>query len=463
MIRLIFTLLVLAFPSSVFAQDETSSKVFDAKSIMLDNGMQVVVIENERVPVVTHMVWYKTGAADEPLGKSGIAHFLEHLLFKGSEGLEPGEFSRIVRNLGGNDNAFTSQDYTAYFQSIASEHLEKIMTMEAGRMRGATLPEKEVNSERKVILEERRQRTDNNPNAQFGEALNAALYVNHPYGIPIIGWAHEMETLNREDAKNFYDRWYGPNNAILVVSGDVKAQEVFDLARKIYGPMERVDIPERDRTLSPPLVGSKDLTYYNKTIRQPVFQRAYRVPSYRQNKDEALAMQVLEDIFGSGPTSRLYKSLVIDQKIATTAALSYRSAAWDDAGLWVYASPVPGVSMEEIEKALDAEIQKLADEGVSQEELKASLARLQNEAIYARDSLTGPAMVVGYSLVTGSTLDDIENWPANISKVTAEQIQDLARKYLVTNSDNALYVNGYLLPEQENSTQEETEAQETEE
>lgn len=446
MIRFIITLLILALPFSAHAQSDAPEKVFDAKTTTLANGMEVYVVENNRVPVVTHMVWYKVGAADEPMGKSGIAHFLEHLLFKGSDGLEPGEFSKIVRNLGGNDNAFTSQDYTAYFQSIASEHLETVMKMEAGRMRGATMPEKEVLSERKVILEERRQRTDNNPNAKFSETMDAALFVNHPYGIPVIGWAHEMAELSREDAYNFYHKWYGPNNAILVVSGDVKADEVFAMAEKIYGKLDKADVLERNRPQSPPLVGKQVITYHDPAVREPVFQRSYRVPSYRENKEEALAMQVLEDIFGSGSTSRLYKSLVINQKIATSAGLSYRSSAWDDATLWVYASPVPGVSTEEVKKALDAEIQKLADEGVTKEELDASLKRLQAEAIYARDSLTGPAMAIGYSLVTGSTLDDIEYWPRNIAKVTAEQIQNLAKKYLVTSSADAHYIDGTLLP-----------------
>ncbi|MAE50785.1 MAG: peptidase M16 [Micavibrio sp.] len=423
-----------------------TGKVFDARTMMLDNGMQVVVVENNRVPVITHMVWYRTGAADEPRGKSGIAHYLEHLMFKGSEGLEPGEFSRTIRNLGGNDNAFTSQDYTAYFQSIAAEHLETVMTMEAGRMRGLNPPEKEVLSERQVILEERKQRTDNNPQAQFSESMGAALYVNHPYGIPVIGWAHEMESLSWDDAKTFYDRWYAPNNAILVVSGDVTAEAVFDLAKKIYGPLEKVEVPERKRTVSPPLVGKKLLTYSHSSIRQPVYQRRFRAPGYRQNKDHALALQVLEDIFGSGPTSRLYKSLVIDQKLATSAGLNYSAASWGESSISLYATPAPGITMEQIEQAVEAEITKLVRDGVSEDELNDSLNRMQAEAIYARDSLTGPAMVIGYSLVTGSTLDDVEYWPQNIAKVSAAEVQAVAAKYLDASSPDARFVTGYLLP-----------------
>lgn len=428
-----------------------SGKVFDARTMTLDNGMQVVVVENNRVPVITHMVWYRAGAADEPRGKSGIAHFMEHLMFKGSEGLEPGEFSRVIRNLGGNDNAFTSQDYTAYFQSIAAEHLEKVMTMEAGRMRGMNPPEGEVISERQVILEERSQRTDNNPQGQFGETMNAALYVNHPYGIPVIGWAHEMAGLSWDDAKTFYDHWYAPNNAILVVSGDVQADEVFDLARKIYGPLEKVEVPERNRITSPPLSGEKLVTFEHDSIRQPMYQRIYRAPSYRQSKEDSLALQVLEDIFGSGSTSRLYKSLVIEDKLATSVGLNYSAAAWDDASMSVYASPAPGITMEQIEEAIDTQINKLVSEGVTEQELQDSLNRMQAEAIYARDSLTGPAMVIGYSLVTGSSLDDVEYWPQNIAQVTAEQIKNVAAKYLDKESAEARYVTGYLLPVQTGS------------
>lgn len=431
------------------AEDEKlvpSGKVFDAKSMTLDNGLQVIVVENNRVPVVTHMVWYRTGAADEPRGKSGIAHFMEHLMFKGSEGLKAGEFSKIVRNLGGNDNAFTSQDYTAYFQSIASEHLEKVMTMESGRMRGMNPPEEEVTSERKVILEERSQRTDNDPRAQFSESLNAALFVNHPYGTPVIGWAHEMNELSRQDAMDFYNHWYAPNNAILVVSGDVKADEVFDLARKTYGKLEKVDTPLRHFTMSPPLVGSKILEFSHPSIRQPELRRVFRVPSFHQDKEESLALQVLEDIFGSGSTSRLYKSLVIDQKLATSAGLHYNGTAWDDGTVTIHANPAEGTDLADLQSAIDTELAKLIKDGITEKELADSLTRLQAEAIYARDSLSGPAMVIGYSLITGSTLDDVEYWPRDIAKVTGKQVQEVAAKYLDISAGNARYVTGHLLP-----------------
>jgi zinc protease len=209
---------------------ETRKKVFNAEHFTLQNGMQVVVIPNHRVPVITHMVWYRVGAADDPVGKSGIAHFLEHLMFKGTDTLAPGEFSKIIRGLGGNDNAFTSQDYTAYFQSISVDHLEKVMTMEASRMRGMNVPAAEVESERQVIIEERRERIENDPRAWLGEQMRYALYPNHPYGTPNIGWQSEMASLTWDDAKGVYDTWYAPNNAILVIAGDVTMEQVKPLA-----------------------------------------------------------------------------------------------------------------------------------------------------------------------------------------------------------------------------------------
>ena len=367
-IRFCTFLAALAFCAPASAQD-LDQKIFNAESFTLDNGLQVVVIPNHRAPVVTQMVWYKTGAADEPRGKSGIAHFLEHLMFKGSKNLGPGEFSEKVRSLGGNDNAFTSQDYTAYFQSIATDNLETVMEMEAGRMRGLNPPLEEVQSERKVILEERSQRIDNDPNARFAEQANTALFVNHPYGTPVIGWKHEMEHLSWDDARNFYDRWYGPNNAILVVSGDVNATQIRQLAERTYGTLAPVKVPPRDWTSSPPLEAETLVTLHHEAIRQPVVEQSWRVPSTRQNKPDSLALQVLEEIVGNGPTSRLYKSLVINQKLASNASLSYRSDAWSDTSLDLYATPLPGIALESVKNALTNELRALIRNGVTAEEL----------------------------------------------------------------------------------------------
>ncbi len=427
-------------------------KVFNAKTFTLANGLQGVVVENHSVPVVTHMVWYRVGAADEVAGKSGIAHFLEHLMFKGQSypglgELGPGEFSKIIRSLGGNDNAFTAQDYTAYFQTIASKHLETVMRMEAGRMRGLNLPKDVVDAERLVILEERRQRIDNDPRAQFDEQMSEVLFANHPYRKPVIGWFHEMEGLSWEDATSFYKKWYAPNNAFLIVSGDVTVDQVKALAEKTYGIIPRSEVPERKRTASPPFIGRTSVTMSHEVIREPVFMREYRVPSARQNLKDSLALQVLEEIMDGGPTSRLYKSLVVEKKIASSVGFSYSSYAWDDSTASLSAIPMEGVTLEQVEQALDDEIRKLIRDGVSEQELKDAVLRLQAEAIYARDSVAGPAMVIGYTLATGVSLEDLETWPQQIETVTAQQVQEVAARLLDPDKPTPTpYVNATLTP-----------------
>lgn len=442
----------VAAPAPKAAETDEREKVFNAESFELDNGMQVIVIPNNRAPVVTHMVWYKVGAADEAWGHSGLAHFLEHLMFKGSdriggEPLAPGEFSKIVRGLGGKDNAFTTKNYTAYYQSVPADQLETVMRMEAGRMRGLNPPEEEVKSELKVVMEERRQRTDNDPRGQFGEQLTSAAFINHPYGIPVIGWMQEMQAMNWADAKAFYDQWYAPNNAILVVSGDVSPADVFQLAIDIYGSIPAMPVPKRAWPQSPALNSRTSVTLESESIREPLVQTLFRVPSTRQNKDESLALDVLAEIMGGGSTSRLYKALVVDQKIASSAGLDYDGNDWEDSTLWIYAAPLPGQSLESVHDALIAGLNKLIKDGVSDAELKDAKTRMQDQAIYARDSLTGPAMIIGAALATGSSLDDVEYWPHDIAKVTAKQVQDVAAKYL---NDAAPYqyppVTGYLLP-----------------
>lgn len=426
-----------------------AEKVFNAESMTLENGLQVVVIPNHRAPVVKHMVWYRVGRADEPPGVSGIAHFLEHLMFKGSGDLPPGAFSKTIRALGGNDNAFTSQDYTAFHQSIAVEHLAQVMRMEAGRMRDLHPPAEHVASEHQVILEERRQRTDNDPRARFQEQIQAALFVNHPYNTPVIGWMHEMESLDWTAAKTFYDRWYGPNNAIVIVAGDVTAQQVFALAQEIYGPLKPVPLPPRQRLQSPPLPGAVTLTMRDKDVHEPLVQQVYRVPSYRQNAQDSLALQVYQNIMDGGASAQLYQALVVRQKIASDVGMSYNPNAWDDGTMWFYAMPAEGQTPAAVQTALENELRAMmADDGFNDADLQDAIGRLQAEAVYARDSLEGPAMIVGLALTTGTSLQDVETWPQAIAAVTAAQVRDAARRYL--NPDDTAArprVTAYLLPQ----------------
>lgn len=423
-----------------------AQKTFNARHYTLDNGLDIVVIPNHRAPVVTHMVWYKVGSADEKTGHSGIAHFLEHLMFKGSEGLAPGEFSKTVRSLGGEDNAFTSRDYTAYYQSIAAEHLPQIMAMEAGRMRGLNPPENELLSERAVILEERRQRIDNAPPARLSEQMRASAFINHPYGTPVIGWLHEMEQLEWPMIKAFYDHHYGPNNAILVVTGDVTGDEVLALARQTYGRLSPIELPPRDWTQSPPLAGHVSVNMQDPTTRQPQISFLIRVPSARQDKQTALALELIQEIMGGGSSARLYQALVVQQKLATAIDFSYDSAAREDASLWISAYPAPGIEPDMLKRAIEVQLHKLAQNGVSAAELKTAKQKAKDSAIFARDSLSGPAMIIGRALSTGSTLEDIEYWPRDIGRIEAKTVQAVAQQFLDPDNPHVRMAYGTLTP-----------------
>lgn len=443
---------------------QAQDKVYNAETFTLENGMQVVVIPNHRVPVVTHMVWYKVGAADELYGQSGIAHFVEHLMFKGSENVPPGEFSTRVKMMGGQDNAFTGQDFTAYFQSVSREHLETVMQMEADRLKGLLFPPEDVKSERLVVIEERRERTENDPSGYFYEQLRAMVFPNHPYGHPIIGWLHEVEALTRENVMAFYNQWYAPNNAILIVSGDITEEELRPMAEEIYGNIPSRAVPERNWTEVPPLLGLPRLVMHHDAIRQPSLQRIYRVPSLSMDKPESLALQVLTNILHSGSATRLYKSLVKEQKLASNISFSYSSSAHDESIIWFYATPQDDIPLADIEKAFDAEIMDIIENGVGEQELAEARTRLKDAAIYARDSIKGPAMLVGRALTTGAKLSDVEYWPRDIDTITAEQVQAVAAKYLhPSETGRRPYVTGHLLPATIESAPENTDKQEAQE
>lgn len=422
------------------------TKIFGAEEATLANGLRIVVIPNHRAPVVSHMVWYRVGAIDEPAGQSGIAHFLEHLMFKGSENVPPGEFSKRVRAMGGNDNAFTSQDYTAYFQSIAADRLEDVMAMEADRMRGLTLPADQVLSERDVVLEERRQNTDSDPNAQMHEQMRNALFPGHPYGIPVIGWPYEIAKLSRENAMDFHNKWYAPNNATVVISGDVKLADIMPIVEKTYGAVVARDVPART---APPVMnvpGEARIVMQSARVHQPVFQRMIRMPSLRQNRDDAIALQVAESILSDGASSRLYKALVVDQKVAVGAGFSYNPTTWDDATAALYAIPADGVAMDAIEAATDAIIATFARDGVSDDELATAKIRMKDSAALARDSLQGPAMIFGQTITTGGTIDDVEYWADDIDAVTAADIKRVAQYLIKPAGTHGRGVTGWILP-----------------
>jgi zinc protease len=409
----------------------------------LTNGLEVVVVPDRRTPVVTHMLWYKVGSADEPSGKSGIAHFLEHLLFKGTAKNPAGKFSQTVAAIGGQENAFTSSDYTGYFQRTSREHLKTLMAFEADRMTGLVLTDEVVLPELNVVLEEQNQRVANSPGAQLGEQVEAALYLNHPYGKPVIGWRHEIEKLSRDDALEFYKRFYTPNNAVLVVAGDVNAEEVKAMAEETYGKIEpRGPIGPRARPQEPEHRAMRTVTLADQRVQQPSVQRYYLVPSATTAKPgESEALEVLAHILGNGTTSRLYNTLVVERAIAVGAGGWYSGSALDATQLAVYASPKPDVTLQQLEEGIDAVLATVAANGVTAQELERSKNRLVADAVYAQDNQATMARWYGAALTTGSTVEKVNTWPDRIRAVTAEAVNQAARDWL----DKRRSVTGYLI------------------
>ncbi|SFJ51041.1 zinc protease [Celeribacter neptunius] len=436
---------LVALPSSVFVTPVTAALAAEVSHYQLDNGMEVVVLEDHRAPVVAHTVWYKIGAADEPAGKSGIAHFLEHLMFKGTDDLASGELSETVTRNGGSDNAFTSWDYTAYYQRIAADRLGLMMKMEADRMRDLEMTEDDVKTERQVILEERNQRTDNDPGALFREQTRAAQYLNHPYGIPIIGWRQEMEQLSRDDAFNFYHRYYAPNNAILVVAGDVDPDEVFDLAKQYYGPVAPTpDLAPRARPQEPPQLAERRLTMSDPRVSQPSIARSYLAPE-RDPGDQktAAALEILASLLGgNSTTSYLARHLAFDDAKAIYVGAYYDGAAIDDTTFNLVMVPTPGVSMQEAEDALDTTLAQFLKDGVDLTEFERLKTQLRAGRIYAEDNIEGLARQYGAELAIGLTLEDVEAWPDILQSVTPEDVMAAAAEVF----DRGRAVTGWLSP-----------------
>ncbi|MFO7758183.1 MAG: pitrilysin family protein [Roseovarius sp.] len=412
-------------------------------AFQLDNGMDVVVIEDHRAPVVTHMVWYRVGAADEPPGQSGIAHFLEHLMFKGTEDLEPGEFSSIVARNGGSDNAFTSQDYTAYFQRIAADRLDLVMGMEADRMANLRLTDDEVLPERDVILEERNQRVENSPSALLREQHTAMQYLNHPYGVPIIGWRHEMQDLDRAKALAFYETHYAPNNAILVVAGDVTPDEVRDLATEHYGEIEaNAVLPPRARPQEPPQLSERRLSLRDARVSQPYLARSYLAPERDSGaQQEAAALYLLAQVLGSGQTSVLNQRLQIENDIAVQVGAWYSGTSVDATTFNLVVVPAAGVTLQQAEDALDEVLTEFVETGPDAEQLDRIKMQLRAEDIYDRDDAAALARRYGGALASGLTVEDVQAWPDILQDVTADEIVEAARRVL----DPKTSVTGQLL------------------
>ncbi|MCC5970451.1 MAG: insulinase family protein [Pararhodobacter sp.] len=412
----------------------------------LDNGLELVVIEDRRAPVVTQMIWYRVGAADEPAGLSGIAHYLEHLMFKATETMEQGEFSATVEAQGGRDNAFTSWDYTAYHQRVAADRLELMMQMEADRMVNLRLDRSDWLPERAVILEERGQVLESRPEAVFNEQMRAALFQNHPYGIPIIGWRHEMELLDDVIAEDFYRIHYAPNNAVLVIAGDVDADHALELAQRHYGPIPaNADLPPRTRPQEPPHHAERRLTLRDARVGQPYVNRMYLAPNRRSgDQREAAAFQVLAGLLGgSAQTSVLERRLTYDEGVSLSAWAGYMGTSLDHGVFSLGVMPAPGVDMQEAEDALDRVLAEFIENGVDMDQLERVRMQLRAALIYEQDSATARARTIGAALTTGLTLDDSEGWIDILQDITPDEILAAARQL-----DRRASVTGWLMGEE---------------
>ena len=426
----------------------TMSLADEVTSFTLDNGMQIVVIEDHRAPVVVQMVWYRTGSADELPGHSGIAHFFEHLMFKATDDLAAGEFTATVEAQGGNDNAFTSNDYTAYFQRIAADRLDLVMRMEADRMRDLQLTKDVLETEREVILEERAQRTDSDPGALLGEQMDAAQYMNHPYGIPVIGWRHEIAALSLEDADAFYRANYAPNNAILIVAGDVKPQDVLALAKANYGPLAPSDkIAPRHRPTEPPQLAERRIVLADERVSEPYVIRTYLAPNRRSgDQAEAAALTILAELLGgNATTSVMARALQFDSQTAVWSSAFYNGSSLDPQTFGVAIGPMPGVSLADAEAAMDKVIADFIKAGVNPEELDRIKTQIRASKIYGRDDAMGLAQEYGASLAVGLTIDDIQDWPTALQAVTEADVLAAAAKVF----DRRNAVTGWLTPKEE--------------
>lgn len=431
-------LVVLAF---VLGTSPVNAAVFNAKTVTLSNGLQVVVVENHVAPVVTHMVWIKAGSADESHGVSGIAHYLEHLMFKGTKKVSNGEYSKRIAAVGGSENAFTSWDYTAYFASVSKANLPMVMELEADRLTGLNIIKELALPELAVILDERRQRVDTEPFAPLVQQMAAALFPHHPYGIPVIGWKEEIEKFTVDDAVRFYQTWYEPSNAIVVVSGDVKADEVFALAKKTFGRLPTKTIPPRDRRIDPLFTGNTTIIVEDERVRETTLLRSYKVAPARSNPKQSHALEVLEELLDGSDASYLPKRLVQEKGIASVISASYEGDAYDAGQFSFSIIPKAGISNEQAFAELDAALADYVKQIPTDDDLKAAQRSLQRQAILARDSVMGPAHTIGVALTTGHTLQDIESWPEQIGAVKAQEVQ-AALKAILDNPS----VTGILKP-----------------
>lgn len=407
----------------------------------LGNGLRVIVKPDHRAPVAVNMVWYRIGSVDEHNGATGVAHVLEHMMFKGTQSVAPGDFSKQIAAAGGRDNAFTSRDYTGYFQTLQKSALPLAFRLEADRMSNLVLSQEEFAKEIKVVMEERRWRTDDRPHSVVYERMMAAALTAHPYRNPVIGWMSDLENLSLEDTRRFYDQWYAPNNAIVVVVGDVKADEVFALAEKYFGGLARKNLPVRKPQDEPPQLGIKRLTV-KAPAELPFVMMAYRVPKLQRPAEEwePYAFEVLASVLSGHSAARLPQRLVKTEQVATSAGAGYDGVSRGPGFFYLSGTPVSGRTAAEIEQGLRREVQRLVDEGIAADELERVKSQAIASQVYERDSMFFQARQIGWMESIGMSYRELDLFVEKIQQVTAEQVRDVARRYLVDDQLTVAYL-----------------------
>ena len=433
---------VVATALAVIVTGVAAAADFAVRTATLANGLFVAVVEDHRAPIVTQMLYYRAGSADETPNQRGVAHFLEHMMFQGTSTTPGSDFRNTIARYGGRENATTSSDTTTYFQTVGKEALELVMRLEADRMHNLAITEKEFASEKEVIKEERRNRYENEPGGQFGEQMTAAQYLTHPYGNPIIGWMHEIDMLTRQDAMDWYKKWYVPNNAILVIAGDTTLAEVLPLAEKYYGAVPRGPALVRFRPKEPPQLAERRVAFYDSRVRQPSFSRSYLAPSLMARDGMAPALTILSSVL-NGATGRFYQALVIEQGIAAGAGAGYGGTFVDETTFSVWGSPRRGGDVAAVERAIDAELERLLRDGVTEYEVELAKNGILDGLIFARDNVQSLARWVGNGLSIGLTVDEVTDWSSTIKGVTVAQVNSAARRVL----DKRRSVSGVLMPQ----------------
>jgi zinc protease len=421
--RLFKPLAVVAFVISSGAQAAPI-----AQEHKLENGLRIIVKEDHRSPVVVSMIWYRVGSMDETTGVTGVAHVLEHMMFKGTQAVPGGEFSKMIAAAGGRDNAFTSRDYTAYFQQLHKSKLPLALKLEADRMRNLVLSREEFEKEIKVVMEERRWRTDDKPRSLVYENLMASAYQAHPYRHPIIGWMADLENMGVGDTRAWYDTWYSPNNAILVVVGDVDANQVFELAKQQFGAIKPRPLPERKSQQEPAQAGTKRVTV-KAPAELPYLMMAWHAPVLRdaEREWEPYALDILSGVLDGSDAARLTRSLVRESQLASSIGVSYDTTARGPSLFIIEGTPTQGKTPAELEAGIRAELDKVIREGVSEEELKRVKAQVIADEVFKRDSMFYQAMQIGQIETAGLSHRAIDLMLEKLKQVTAEQVQQVAR------------------------------------